>query len=163
MKYCPTCGEEVREGARFCHNCGVALPTDLKDTDVKETKDEKPIEKTVRTEEDDVTKALGIVIIVAMWMSVAWVFFDVFGSYAFPYPLGISKIVKSISDPLLAIVIGLIPAVWRIPMAYAATMTIRNKKKIEIGFGVMTLLLCSVIAGILIFIYNPEKKPINKK
>jgi zinc-ribbon domain len=27
MKFCPTCGAQLREGARFCENCGTALAT----------------------------------------------------------------------------------------------------------------------------------------
>lgn len=168
IRYCPTCGEKIEEGARFCSNCGISLSEEFKDTHAYELKDEEfedeeTSAKTTQAKESDVTKALGIIIIIAMWVAVASTFYDVISSFGLDFVTSFGRFIRWFSDPAIRVFVGLIPLAWRIPLSIGATIRVRNKKKFEVGYGVVCLLFVHIIAGILMFIYNPEGKKNNKK
>lgn len=157
MKYCPTCGEELNGELKFCPNCGVAVPTDLEDVEKQQTIEEKPNDIETNKKIKD-QKTIGTVILLIMYVLVAYVAFGAVTD--FPASAGyIMFSILHISNSYWPIkrLLSLIPLLWMIPMTIKADRYIKKGKKFEPLFAVATLLFFNVIAGILMFAYNPNK------
>ena len=158
MKYCPHCGEAVRDDANYCTSCGKTIYHDFEDTHSYDLRDEdfesneERAERLNRTKNNEEAKGLGIAIIIFAWIGVASTLlgatFHNFLWYGLVYEF-------EYIDALFQYV-EFIPLLWEIPLAIYATSKVKKKERFTPGFAIISLFFLNFIAGILMFAYKPE-------
>lgn len=159
MKFCPHCGEAVRDDANYCTHCGSTIYHDYNDTHMYDLRDEdfesneERAERLKQTKNNDESKALGIILVIFAWIGVAMTLMGV----VFENTL-IFIVDEAFYLGGMGILFQLFPLFWKIPMAIYATNNVRKHKRFTSGFAIISVFFLNFIAGILMFAYKPESE-----
>lgn len=159
MKYCPHCGEAVRDDANYCTHCGSTIYHDYNDTHSYDLRDEdfesneERAERLKQTKTNDESKALGIILVIFAWIGVAMTLMGVVFENTLIYIVDEAFYLGG-----MEIFFQFFPLLWKIPMAIYATNNVRKHQRFAPGFAIVSVFFLNFIAGILMFAYKPESE-----
>lgn len=159
MKNCVYCGEEIEDGADVCPNCGGKVGDGAS---VGET-----------TKRDIIlTRAAEILMIIACAISfIAGIIFLIMaivgvanGVYFLEFDVSEAdkELIESayIAACVTVAIVGLVPLAYGIPMTVHVFKADKEGKPLSTAFKVCTLILMSVIPGILLLLRNEPSAPV---
>lgn len=147
---CPKCGEFNDEGSAFCFNCGNKLEAQQP---VVQNSNQQPVQQA-NTQNQGPVQPQVIINNNSAGMMPGMVY-EVSGTNR------TLRMVAFILCLLRTIFVGwtLIPLAWHIPMTVHTWGIYKGRKANTVGYGVCTLLFCSLVAGILLLCARHDEKP----
>lgn len=137
MKYCEHCGSEMDDDAKFCPKCGQKAGGDAHECTSPNKNSERCYSSKLRT------AAFVFMILSIVCTFLAFLICVI----AFGNPNSSAQIASTSKG---AACIYLIPLLWQIPMTVVVYKGIHDGRHIGVAFKVITLLLVSLVGGILL-------------
>lgn len=158
MKYCTHCGEPIEDDAAFCVTCGAKAK-------------EEPVPAEMSKRDKNLTLAAEILMIIACAISfIAGIIFLIMaivgaanGVYFLEFDVSEAdkELIESayIAACVTVAIAGLVPLAYGIPMTVYVFKADKEGRPLSTAFKVCTLILMSVIPGILLLLRNEPSAP----